>query len=70
MELLRHCPKNSLQKVHKRHAHIYHHLSLRLQVSHVGLQHTKCGQNYNHLIHAQSYVTLRTLLQYPLRHQF
>jgi hypothetical protein len=55
-----------LQKVHKRHTHLYHHLSLRLQESHVGLQHTKCGQNYNHLIHAQSYVTLRTLLQYPL----
>jgi len=62
MELPRHCPENSFQKVHECHAHIYHHLSLHLQVPHVGLQHTKCGQNYNHLFHAQSYVTLRTLL--------
>jgi hypothetical protein len=46
VERLQHCSENNLRNVHECHMHIYHHLSLHLQVHNVGLPHTKCGQNY------------------------
>jgi hypothetical protein len=54
MDLLRYCSASKLRNAHACHPHVYHTFSLQLQVTRVGLQHTKCGQNYNHLFHSQT----------------